>query len=107
MSRAIYILILILALTACSSMPLDEAINRVQPGMDKAYVLDVVGNPRHTYRERGQDHWIYIYFQNERELSRTVIFDGGTVAKVTPARAKPNWEKEMEALGKSVDGKHE
>ena len=71
--------------------------------MDKAAVLETVGNPKRTYRDRGEDHWIYVYFDGERELSREVVFEGGKVERVTRARAKTNWDKELENNSSSSD----
>jgi hypothetical protein len=101
----------LVALIACSSVPLQQSLDRVQSGMDKSAVLDSAGNPKRTYRERGEDHWIYVYFEGDRELSREVVFEGGKVARVTKPRAKANWDKEIEGARsaddsgfKSVDG---
>lgn len=85
-------------LNACSSVSISRGLDRVQPGMDKALVLEKAGGPKRTYREHGEDHWIYVYFEGEREMSREVIFEGGKVERVTKGRAKTNWDKELEGL---------
>ncbi len=94
----------IFTLAACSSVPLQQSLDRVQSGMDKAAVLDSAGNPKRTFREHGEDHWIYVYFENDREMNRAVIFEGGKVQRITKPRARANWDKEIEdALSSSED----
>lgn len=93
----------VFTLAACSSLPLQQSLDRVQTGMDKAAVLDSAGNPKRTYREHGEDHWIYVYFEGDREMNRTVIFEGGKVQRVTKPRAKANWDKEIEGALRSSD----
>jgi outer membrane protein assembly factor BamE (lipoprotein component of BamABCDE complex) len=76
----------------------DKALQHVQPGMSKTEVLEAAGNPKRTYREHGQDHWIYVYFAGNRELSREVVFEAGKVEKVSRPRTKTNWAKELEDI---------
>lgn len=85
-----------IVLSACSSVPVQHSLDRVQPGMDKSAVLDSAGNPKRTFREHGEDHWIYIYFEGGKELSREVIFEAGKVERITKPKAKANWDKEIE-----------
>jgi len=101
MLRTFLILGAAVILAACSSVPVQHSLDRVQPGMDKAEVLDSAGNPKRTYREQGEDHWIYIYFDGNREMSREVIFESGKVERVTRPKAKANWDKEIEGAARS------
>ncbi len=103
MRKMLLTLTSIFTLAACSSVPLQHSLDRVQTGMDKAAVLDSAGNPKRTYREHGQDHWIYVHFENDREMSREVIFEGGKVQRLTKPRAKANWDKEIEGALRSSD----
>lgn len=96
-------LLLLFTLVGCSTLPVNSALDRVQTGMDKAAVLDAAGNPKRTYRDRGEDHWIYVFFDKDRELSREVIFDAGKVTRVTRARAKADWNKEIEDASSGAD----
>lgn len=92
-------------LTACASMSVEKSLESVSAGMDKAQVLEKAGNPKRTFRENSQDHWIYIFFRGGEEMSRMVVFDEGRVVRVTKARGKTNWDKEVEAARKtSNDG---
>lgn len=69
--------------------------------MDKAQVLETAGDPKRTYREHSEDHWIYVYFEGEKEFSREVVFEGGKVERVTKGRPKTNWDKELEGVRSS------
>jgi hypothetical protein len=77
-----------MGVAGCSSMSVPAALDRLRPGMDKPAVLDKAGNPTRTFREDGQDHWIYVYFRNDREWLRDVTFEDGKVAKVSRGVAK-------------------
>ncbi len=96
MRKTILIFTALMGLMACSSIPVHHSLDRVQPGMDKGAVLDSAGNPKRTFREHGEDHWIYVYFEGGKELSREVIFESGKVERITKPRAKANWDKELE-----------
>lgn len=84
-----------LAFSGCSTSPA-KALDGLRPGMDKAMVLDKVGSPSRTFRENGQDHWVYVYWRNDREWLRDVIFEDGRVAKVTRGVAKDPNMKELQ-----------
>ena len=99
----IRILIFAFGLVGCSSVPVQQSLERVQIGMDKGAVLESAGNPKRTYREHGEDHWIYVYFEGDRELSREVVFESGKVERITKPRAKANWDKEIEGAANSGD----
>ncbi|NJM09589.1 MAG: hypothetical protein HC883_01425 [Bdellovibrionaceae bacterium] len=101
MQRTFWTIAACALLTACSSLPVKTALDRVQPGMLKFEVLETAGNPKRTYREHGQDHWIYVFFENDRELSREVVFESGKVESVTRARAKANWANELDGVSSS------
>lgn len=88
-------------LTACASMSVEKSLESVAAGMDKAQVLERAGNPKRTFRENSQDHWIYIFFRGDQEFNRIVVFDEGKVVRVTKARAKTDWNKELEGSAKS------
>jgi hypothetical protein len=64
--------------------------------MDKARVLDAAGSPKRTYHQRGLDHWVYIFFEGERELYQQIDFRDGVVAKVNPVTGKANFEGRLE-----------
>ncbi len=101
MSRIVWVLFL--ALTACATATVEQSLERVNAGMDKDEVLRTAGSPRRTFREHGQDHWIYVYFKGDVEMNRIVVFEDGKVAKLGRPRTKAVWEKELEAAKKDPD----
>lgn len=94
--------ILFLALAACATT-VEHSLESVKPGMDKDEVLRSAGNPRRTFREKGQDHWIYVFFKNDQEMNRIVVFEDGKVASVGRPRAKAVWEKDIESSKKDAN----
>lgn len=92
-----------LLLSACATMSVEESLDKLKVGMDKDEVLRSAGNPRRTFREKGQDNWIYVYFHGDTELNRIVVFEDGKVAKVNRPFKKTNWDKDIEASKKDPD----
>ena len=82
------ILATLLTLVDCTSMPTSEALDRVHPGMDKNDVLELAGNPRHSYRSQSRDNWVFRYFRDGKEHIRRVQFENGRVVSVGPAALK-------------------
>jgi outer membrane protein assembly factor BamE (lipoprotein component of BamABCDE complex) len=90
-------------LSACVSLSLERSLEKLKVGMDKDEVLRAVGNPRRTFRERGQDNWIYVFYRGESEMNRIVVFEDGKVAKINRPFKKAVWEKDIEASKKDPD----
>lgn len=73
----------------CAS-PQHQALRRVDVGMDKADVLDLVGNPTRTDRAYNQDRWTYESYKNTSSTSGDensttyVFFADGKVTYVGP-----------------------
>lgn len=79
----------------CSSLP--KSLNRVQEGMDKDSVLEIVGSPKRTYRSNGEDRWLYEYYQDGQKVARQVSFESGKVIKVSGPLNESQWPKELES----------
>lgn len=77
------IALVIAVLSGCSSLSVEEGLNRVKTGMDKGSVLELVGNPKRTFRMDSKDTWIYTFYKSEREYVRSVTFENGRVLNVT------------------------
>jgi hypothetical protein len=98
--------ILIVALAGCATS-VHRALDEVRPGADKDIVLGTAGNPTRTFRENGQDHWIYVYYQKDQPWLRDVIFEDGQVTRVTrPAAAKESWQKDLERAKSMEEFEH-
>jgi outer membrane protein assembly factor BamE (lipoprotein component of BamABCDE complex) len=95
--RILLTALLLSMLTACASSPYAGSED-LREGMDKDEVLNTAGNPKRTFRSNGQDHWIYVFFKGNEELSRQVSFEDGKVVKIGRAMAKQSWSKELESM---------
>lgn len=92
-----------LLLSACASVSVEDSLEKLKVGMDKDEVLRSAGNPKRTFREKGQDNWIYVYFRGDTEMNRIVRFEDGKVARVDRPFKKTNWDKDIEASKKDPD----
>lgn len=91
----LWTLALVTALAAgCTT--LQDSLKQVRAGMDKGEVLQILGNPKFTFRENSQDHWAYFYEQGGQEWRRDVVFENGRVIRVTKPLTKEKWQKELE-----------
>lgn len=79
----LWVICLTILLTGCSTF--SQTMDRIKPGMDKDEVLSRLGNPKRTFRENGVDNWIYLYYQDDQEYRRDVVFANGKVIRVTRA----------------------
>ncbi|MBX3020309.1 MAG: outer membrane protein assembly factor BamE [Bdellovibrionales bacterium] len=84
-----------LLITGCASIP-QRDLENLRPGMDKDMVLNKVGNPKRTFRANGQDHWIYVYFENDIQMSRQLDFADGKLLKVGLPISKQSLERALE-----------
>ena len=98
-----WLLISVLAtiLTGCTSTPVED-LGHVRVGMDKSTVLDVAGSPKYTFRENGEDNWMYAYYSNHRNWKRDVVFKNGKVIKIGHPFAIEKWLKDAKA-SKNLD----
>lgn len=86
-------------LVACASGPQRE-LATIQPGMDKDQVLDKAGDPKRTFHTNGQDHWVYVYYENDHQFRQQVDFADGKVVRVgrpTDKARVPNSTDELES----------
>lgn len=76
----------ILVVASCSTSP-DEAAKKIENGMTKADVIELMGNPDHADRVHGADRWIYDA-QNDRSKPVEVYFTEGKVTLSGPPASK-------------------
>ncbi len=113
MSNSVLILISCLTIslftTSCASTT-EENIERITVGMNKAVVLDIVGDPSTTSRSNSVDNWIYKYYTNDIEKHVNVSFKNGRVIKVRnfdPDEGEGTYQdytKKIKSDRKSKDG---
>lgn len=98
-------IVFFLHLNSCATTS-PRGLEAVREGMDKDTVLETAGNPKRTFREASQDHWIYIYFSHGRQWSRGVIFADGRVVKITAPLGKEEWVNELEQADSMEEYEH-
>jgi hypothetical protein len=67
-----------LTLSACVT-PAKKDFDKIQPGMYKFDVVDIMGVPDATYRRDGNDRWIFRYFENNQNMTKEVHFNESKV----------------------------
>jgi len=87
---------IVLFLMAGCATSLPKALDSVRVGMDKDRVLELAGDPSHTYRADDTDHWAYTFFVNDQEMRREIVFAEGKVVKISPPMPRQDWVKELE-----------
>jgi outer membrane protein assembly factor BamE (lipoprotein component of BamABCDE complex) len=95
MWKRLWILGVIVAVIGCSTI--SESMQHVRTGMDKAEVLNILGDPKFTYRENSQDHWAYFYNANNQEWRRDIVFENGKVIRVTKPTSGKNKSQKLES----------
>lgn len=75
------ITVLSLLIASCVR-PVHREIEKVRIGMDKGQVLELVGGPKHTQRNKGRDAWIYQYYRDHAPLKKTIYFRAGLVESI-------------------------
>ena len=104
MRKLLTILGLCTVVAGCTSM--SESFKQIHAGMDKGEVLQILDNPKFTFREDSQDHWAYFYHSNGQEWRRDVIFENGKVIRVTRPTAKEKWQKDIESSSSIEEYEH-
>ena len=89
----ILLLFLPLFLLGCATT-LKDSLDYVSPGMDKADVLEISGNPWLTRRANSRDMWVYRYYEGDQEYHRQLTFEDGKIIAIGPAQKHPG-EKEQ------------
>lgn len=69
-------------LLSCAS-PSHRAVERINIGMEKSDVLDILGSPTRTERARNGDRWTYESYTKENKYSFNVYFHDGRVSHIT------------------------
>jgi outer membrane protein assembly factor BamE (lipoprotein component of BamABCDE complex) len=77
------LLFVCIAIAACATSQV-QALKSVEVGMDKADVLEKVGNPTRKTREFNQDRWSYELDSENKSQVTYVYFSEGKVTYVGP-----------------------
>ena len=113
--KKLYLLSFLL-LTSCVSMP-HIAFDKIEKGMDRSDVLELVGSPLHVNKQTFTHVWIYRFFDRQRnEIIREVQFESGRVVysgeritfdKIIFPTASGFTEKDLETYLKQEASKEE
>lgn len=76
---AIPLMAISLLTTACQTSMLKQ-FSKIQPGMEKDDVLDIMGSPTRTLRTQGKDRWTYVFYDDRIRFEKEIqFFDGNAI----------------------------
>jgi outer membrane protein assembly factor BamE (lipoprotein component of BamABCDE complex) len=81
---AVTFAVAVLTVSLISGCAHDEksAVNKIQMGMTKSEVLELVGNPNHTSRRLNNDVWLYVYDSGDNGGKTEIYFQEGKVTYI-------------------------
>lgn len=83
MWKKLWVLFMVLAAVGCATF--SQTMDQIKVGMDKDEVLSKLGSPKRTFRENSLDYWTYLFYQDNKEWRRDVVFENSKVIRVTRA----------------------
>ncbi len=83
MWKKLWVMFAVLTAVGCTSF--SKTMDEIKVGMDKDEVLNRLGSPKRTFRENSLDYWTYLYYQDNKEWRRDVVFENSKVIRVTRA----------------------
>lgn len=96
---------LILVLTACVNP--QKRFNKIQIGMEKDQVLNIMESPQYTERAHDTDRWTYIYYFDDQRVEKEVQFSDGKAIYAgdhqKPAVSAEEQDKLNEESNKALD----
>ncbi|MEK6774081.1 MAG: outer membrane protein assembly factor BamE [Bdellovibrionota bacterium] len=90
----------IFVLSACQTNMLKQ-FSRIQNGMDKHDVVEIMGNPTSTNRLHGKDRWQYIFYEDNVRHSKEIHFNDGSIVYMGDL-----WQPEADKRADAVDKKN-
>lgn len=88
MGKWLFVCLISVVIAGCQTSQVNQ-FSKVQNGMDKSQVLELVGSPQSKIRRNGIDRWTYTFFENEEWHSKDVQLDQGLVVYVGPRMPEP------------------
>jgi|SRR6185312_4394352 len=96
---------LILIFAACSSP--QKRFNKIQIGMEKDQVLDIMESPQRTERVHNADRWTYVFYDNDQRVEKEVEFSDGKATYAgdhpKPAVSAEEQDKLNDEANKALD----
>ncbi len=93
--------LLLFSLSACQTNMLNQ-FGKVQNGMDKHDVIEIMGSPTTKTRLHSKDRWVYNFYADKKRYEKEVHFLNGDVVYV----GEP-WKVEAEKSAEVLDQKNE
>ncbi len=75
-AKIILLFLFLVSVVSCTHTQ-KESVRKLEVGMSKADVLEVMGNPTRTNRSHGSDRWVYEYEVNGQKEVTEVYFQEG------------------------------
>jgi len=75
---------------------------KVQNGMDKHDVVELMGSPNTSTRLHGKDRWIYVFYEDDVRYNKEVHFNDGRAVY-----AGESWQSETDKKADIIDKKNE
>lgn len=95
----------ILIFTACVSP--QKRFEKIQVGMEKDQVLEIMESPQNTRRDHSVDRWTYIYYDHDLRVEKEVQFSEGKTIYAgdhpKPAVSADEQDKLNDEANKAVD----
>jgi outer membrane protein assembly factor BamE len=104
----LFFLTALLTLSACQTSMLKQ-FSKVQQGMEKDDVLEVMGSPNQSQRFHGKDRWRYVFYEDQIRFEKEVhFFEGkaiyaGDIWQPDPSRTAVAVYKYHEELNQKLD----
>ena len=85
-----------------------KTFDRIQVGMDKSTVVEALGSPTATRRQKGKDRWIYEFRDGPQEpATREVDFNEGRAVYVGPKHVPPISAEEQDRLNEVANAEEQ
>ncbi len=91
----------IVFLSSCQTNMLKQ-FAKVQNGMDKNDVVELMGSPNTSTRFHGKDRWIYVFYEDKVRYNKEIHFSEGHAVYI----GEP-WQAQPEKKADVVDKKNE
>lgn len=105
-----FLLIFTSIVTGCATTP-SRDWTRVEAGMEKSEVLEIMGSPQRRIRRKGQDRWTYIFYDNQIRQEKVVHFEEGRTVYAgdpqVPAVSAEQQDESNEVAGAALRKKFE
>lgn len=110
LSIAFSLLVLALTQSACQSSAKKD-FERIQTGMEKVEVLDIMGDPQRKRRSQSVDHWTYVFYDEKKRVEKEVQFADGVATYVgdvkVPTVSAEEQDRLYEASNREVERRYQ